>query len=236
MDPYLEDERLWPNFHHQLISCLDQILVPGLDHRYHIQVANRAYTLGTPESPALQEEYLEIRLQSDGRLISLIDVVSPANKTTPSGRDAYLQARREARKAGANVVEIDLVLQGPPMLDYSREGLPDWDYAVTVARSTHPERFEIYTASLQKKKLPRFRLPLAADDRDTVLDLAAAVARAYDQGNFAAKIDYARDAPTAVIAALAYQKWQREGRQHGHDKEHWLSAISELRSAMGQTQ
>ena len=63
------------------------------------------------------------------------------------------------------------------MLDYAREGLPDWDYAVTVTRATQPDRFEIYTATLQKR-LPRFRLPLASDDRDMVVDLQTIYARA----------------------------------------------------------
>ena len=143
------------------------------------------------------EEYIEIRQRTDGRLVTLVDVVSPANKTTTQGRQSYLDKRREGRSASSNLVEIDLVLQGQPMLEYSRDGLPDWDYAVTVTRSTQPERYEIYTATLQKR-LPRFRLPLAADDRDTVLDLHAACARAYDQGNFAAKIDYQRDPVTAL--------------------------------------
>ena len=47
-------------------------------------------------------------------------------------------------------------------------------------------------ATLQKR-LPRFRLPLASDDRDTVVDLHAAFTRCYDQGTFGAKIDYKRD-------------------------------------------
>src|SRR5208282_2485144 len=98
-----------------------------------------------------------------------------------------------------SLVEVDLVLQGQPTLDYSRDGLPDWDYAVTVTRASQPERYEIYTATLQKR-LPRFRLPLAADDRDTVLDLQAAFARCYDQGGFAAMIDYQRDPPTTLNA------------------------------------
>src|SRR5262249_20697887 len=84
-----------------------------------------------------------------------------------------------------------------PTLDYSRDGLPDWDFAVTVTRSTQPERYEIYTSTLQKR-LPRFRLPLAPDDRDTVLDLQTVFSRCYDQGGFAAKIDYHRDPPTVV--------------------------------------
>jgi len=38
-------------------------------------------------------------------------------------------------------------------------------------------------------------VPLSPDDRDTVLDLQATFARAYDQGNFAAHLDYTRDPP-----------------------------------------
>ena len=70
--------------------------------------------------------------------VTVIDVVSPANKLTPQGREAYLETRRRAKLRGANVVEIDLCLQGEPMLDYSREGLPEWDYAVTVTRASSP--------------------------------------------------------------------------------------------------
>jgi hypothetical protein len=95
-------------------------------------------------------------------------------------------------------VEIDLVLQGQPLLDYSRDGLPDWDFAVTVTRAHQPERYEIYTATLQKR-LPRFRLPLASDDRDTVVDLQAVFTRCYDQADFASKVDYKRD-PLASLS------------------------------------
>ena len=63
-----------------------------------------------------------------------------ANKTTAAGREAYRDTRRQSRAAGASVVEIDLVLQGEPTLDFSRDGLPDWDYAVTVTRSTKPAK------------------------------------------------------------------------------------------------
>ena len=197
MDPYLEDERLWPAFQHQLVNCLYQILLPGLVDRYKARVSPRVYVTEQALFTSVireehHEDYIEIRQRSDGRLVTLVDLVSPANKVTAAGRSAYLDKRREGRNASANLVEVDLVLQGQPTLEYSRDGLPDWDYAVTVTRSTQPERYEIYTATLQKR-LPRFRLPLAPDDRDTVLDLHAAFTRCYDQGNFADKIDYERD-------------------------------------------
>jgi hypothetical protein len=197
MDPYLESEQLWPGFHHQLVTCLYQILLPGLVDKYRARVSQRSYVTEQALFTSIvreehHEEYIEIRQRSDGRMVTLLDVVSPANKTNDSGRNAYLTKRREGRALGASLVEIDLVIQGQPMLDYSREGLPDWDYAVTVTRSTQPDRFEIYTATLQKR-LPRFKLPLASDDRDTVVDLHTAFTRTYDQGNFSAKIDYQRD-------------------------------------------
>jgi hypothetical protein len=202
MDPYLEDEKLWPLFQHQFVSCLYQILLPGLIDRYRARVSQRHYVTEQALFTSIvreehHEEFIEIRQRNDGRLVTLVDVVSPTNKVTPAGRTAYLDKRREGRAAGANLVEIDLVLQGQPTLEYSRDGLPDWDHAVTVTRATQPERFEIYTTTLQKR-LPRFRLPLAADDRDTVLDLHAAFMRCYDQGDFASKIDYRRDPPTPL--------------------------------------
>jgi hypothetical protein len=204
MDPYLEDETLWPVFHHQLVMCLYQILLPGLVDRYRARVGQRHYLTEQALFTSVvreehHEDYIEIRQRTDGRLITLIDVVSPANKVTTTGRAAYLDKRKEGKGAAANLVELDLVLQGQPTLDYSREGLPDWDYAVTVTRSTQPEKYEIYTATLQKR-LPRFRLPLAPDDRDTVLDLHTAFTRCYDQGGFAARIDYAKDPPTTLTA------------------------------------
>lgn len=203
MDPYLEDDAVWPVFHHQLVMCLYQILLPGLVDRYRARVNQRHYVTEQALFTSVvreehHEDYIEIRQRSDGRLITLVDVVSPTNKLNTAGRTAYLSKRCEGKSANANLVELDLVLQGQPTLEYSRDGLPDWDYAVTVTRSTQPERYEIYTATLQKK-LPRFRLPLAADDRDTVLDLHTAFTRCYDQGGFAAKIDYTKDPSVPLI-------------------------------------
>src|SRR5262249_29981853 len=172
MDPYLEDEKLWPTFQHQLVSCLYQILLPGLIDRYRARVGQRHYATEQALFTSVVreehlEEFIEIRQRSDSRLITLVDVISPTNKITTTGRATYLKKRNERKSGGPSLVEIDLVMQGQPMQDYSREGLPDWDHAVTVTRSTQPDRYEIYTATLQKR-LPRFRLPLAPDDRDTV--------------------------------------------------------------------
>lgn len=211
MDPFLEDPKAWPTFHHQLVAALYQLLLPGLVDRYRARVVGRAYTSETPLFTSIvreqhTEEYIEVRARSDGRLITLVDVVSPANRTTPAGRAAYLATRSGAAVAQAGAVEVDLVTQGRPTLDFSRDGLPEYDYAVVVTRGAAPDRYEIYTATVQKR-LPKFKLPLAADDRDTVVDLQIAVARAYDQGAFGKQLDYAGPLPVDVKLSADARTW-----------------------------
>jgi hypothetical protein len=202
MDPYLEEEKLWISFHHQLVGCLYQILLPGLVDRYRARIAHRTYTTEFPLFTSIireehLEEFIEVRQRIDNKLITLVEVVSPTNKLKKEGRLGYHETRKAARSQGASIVEIDLILQGAPMLDYSRDGLPPWDYAITVTRCTQPERYEIYTTTLQKR-LPRFKIPLAPDDRDTVLDLQSTFSRCYDIGNFAAHLDYKKNPPVKL--------------------------------------
>src|SRR5437870_2760078 len=99
MDPYLESFELWPAFHHQLVTCLYQILLPGLVDRYKARVGKRSYTTEQALFTSIiheehHEEYIEIRQRNEGRLGTPVDVVSPANKTNPSGRQSYLDKRR----------------------------------------------------------------------------------------------------------------------------------------------
>jgi hypothetical protein len=107
MDPYLEDPGLWPEFHHLFIATMNERLRPGLPmsalpNRYRSQIAHRRYVVAdATQSGNQDEEYLEIVSQSDERLVTLLDVVSPANKTTQPGREAYLRTRCAAQNAGA---------------------------------------------------------------------------------------------------------------------------------------
>src|SRR5262245_12066423 len=102
MNPYLEDEGVWSDFQLQLVLCLHQILQPGLDGRYRACLGQRQ---------PIREEFLEIREREGDKLVTLLDIVSPTNRTTVTGRQAYLSTRKEARDVGANLVEVDLVLQ-----------------------------------------------------------------------------------------------------------------------------
>lgn len=218
MDPYLEHEKTWATFHYNLMNVLFQVTTPSLVERYRARVLERVFTVEHVLFTSVtreehREPYLEIRQRTDGKLITLMEVVSPVNKTTAIGRQSYIEKRNEAHRFRANIVEIDLVLDGQRMHDFSRENLPSWDYNVVVTRAPRPEQFELYTSTLEKR-LPRFRLPLAVDDRDVVVDLQAVLHRVYDQADFAKTVDYQTD-PLTKLDAGQKQWLDRYLREHG---------------------
>src|SRR5947209_5224526 len=88
-----ENGALWPLFQRELVACLDRALRPLLGERYVARVAQRVCS---ESSPHCCEEYIEIRQRAGDRLITLIDVVSPAGKTGDSGQFAFLTTRAQA--------------------------------------------------------------------------------------------------------------------------------------------
>ena len=150
------------------------------------------------------EEYIEVRNRTDGRLVTILDVVSPLNKTCGEGRGAYLEKRREARAAERQHRRDRPGHAGPADARLLARRSAGMGLRRHRDRCTQPEGYEIYTSTLQKR-LPRFKLPLAVDDRDTVVDLQAAFARCYDQGAFAAQLDYQQPAP--AVTAEDDRRW-----------------------------
>jgi len=196
------------------MAMLYQTVLPSLVDRYRARIKQRLYTTEMPLFTSVvkedhREDYLEIRLRSDDQLITLIEVVSIANKTTPLGRQKYHETRSEALRERASIVEIDLLTQGQPTLDFSRENLPEHHQLVCVSRGNSPSRYEIYTATVQSR-LPKFKLPLAADDRDTVLDLQLVFTRAYEKGQFFQRIDYRQPLPAEVVYDSPTRNWIQE--------------------------
>lgn len=205
MDPYLEHASVWSTFHYNLMNVLFQVVTPSLIEKYRARVVERVFTVEQVLFTSVQREeyrepFLELRQRTDGKLVTLVEAVSPTNKTTAVGRQNYQHKHNEAMRFRANIVEIDLVLEGQRMHDFSRENLPSWDYSVVVTRAPRPEQYELYTAALDKR-LPRFRLPMGADDRDVVVDLQAVVHRVYDQADLGKAVDYQSNPTTPLAAA-----------------------------------
>ena len=144
MDPYLEEEKRWPAFQPLVVHALYQMLLPGLMDRYRARVGEREYISEEALFTSIMREehkeaFIEVRQRADGRLITLIEALSPANKITSEGRRLFLERREEVKRMNANIVEIDLILQGQTLIDCAKDASPsanDTGAASAKARAT----------------------------------------------------------------------------------------------------
>ena len=164
-------------------------------------VATEPELLTVEEPP---ERWIGVRTAS-GELITVIEVLSPANKTTH--REAYRTKRANYVASGVNVVEIDLLRSGLPTVDVNDESRRERyvplgeHYLICASRPIFPDRREVYPCKLRERLLV-IRIPLRLTDPDVPLDLQALVDRCYTTGRYW-MLDYKRppDPPFGEDAA-----------------------------------
>src|SRR5437660_9201377 len=96
------------------------------------------------------------------RLVTVIEVLSLANKLRGEGQAQYRQKQRELYGARVSLVEIDLLRRGERVVSVPQALIPRHartTYQVCVRRGWRPRRFEIYPVPL-RKPLPSLRIPL----------------------------------------------------------------------------
>lgn len=144
----------------------------------------------------IREPFIEIVEPSSGRIVTTIEVISPTNKDRSEGQDAYEAKREEYWDGGANIVEIDLLRSGTPIVKVPRrklEQLRPWDYVISVSRR-RPGRHEVYAFPMERK-LPRVAIPLLRDVPDVTLDLQTAFDRCWDEGPYPGMSRYDESPP-----------------------------------------
>jgi Protein of unknown function (DUF4058) len=136
----------------------------------------------------VRDTWIEIRNLPRLELVTVIEVLSPTNKTG-AGRVEYLDKRDGYIDRPVNLVELDLLLGGRrlPM----KRPMPPGDYYALVARAERRPDCDVYALSL-REALPSIPIPLKAPDPDVRLNLAEVVALAYERGRYGRTIDYTR--------------------------------------------
>lgn len=133
--------------------------------------------------------WVEIR-DENGELITVIEVLSPANKV--HNRNDYRAKRADYFAGGVSVVEIDLLRGGRHTVAAKAAVFsPESAYTVCVTRGSRSNRHEIYECTL-RERLPVIRLPLRRGEPDLALDLQALIDRAYETGRYWT-LDYSRE-------------------------------------------
>ena len=158
----------------------------------------------------IHEGYIEILDIAGNEVVTVIEVLSPSNKTPGPGHDVYRAKQQEVLCSPANLVEIDLLRQGldsvaAPILKTTSNGRVD--YIICTRRTARPGGFEVVRFTV-RDPLPLVAIPLRTGESDVVLHLPEVFARCYDVGAYAYRVDYTKDpAPSlsSVDAAWAVE-------------------------------
>jgi hypothetical protein len=133
-----------------------------------------------PEQDDDSLSYLNIVDRESREVVTVIELLSPANKRPGEQRAQYLAKHSAVRRGGAHLVEIDLLRGGPPM---PAEGRPACTYAVLVSRVDRRPRADFWPFGL-RDPLPTIPVPLRQGDTDARLDLRAILDRVYDESGY----------------------------------------------------
>jgi hypothetical protein len=241
MNPYLEQEALWQDFHIGFLNTLKERLVPQIRPRYVVLLERYIYVHEPPEKPAgrrlradllvaaprmssqagatavLETEaptqvehidqevervaYLEVRDNNDGEIVSIVELLSLANKRDEQPQ--YLAKRGKVLASTAHLIEIDLLRGGRPMPDANRS---DCAYSVLVSRAAHRPRAGFWPIGL-KQRLPVIPIPLRDQDKDAHVDLQEILDHVYDASGYE---DFVyRGMPEPALSAVDAE-WARQ--------------------------
>jgi hypothetical protein len=193
-----------------LIARVDRyvwIHEPGADQRIRLKpdtyiaqlddgkkASTNTITLEAPAKtilPAVRKEgsrFIKIIDPLNQSVITVVEILSPANKAVGDDREAYLAKRNEYFGAKINLVEIDLLRSGlrmplgePPPLKA--------DYYVLVSRALEFPQVGVWPLGV-RDILPTIPIPLRPEDKDIELPLKFCLDRVYDLGRHAAEVNY----------------------------------------------
>jgi hypothetical protein len=145
------------------------------------------------ETPQLS---VEIRDVAQRRLVTIIEILSPANKEG-DGADEYHDRRRELLRSTAHLLELDLVRRGRRIV--LAETPPAALYYIYLSRANRRPYTQIWLIGL-RQRLPTVPVPLLAEDPDTYLDLQAALNSCFELVGYERLLDYTAPPPPPAFA------------------------------------
>jgi len=218
MNPYLEQDVLWQDFHINVLAAIKERLVTQVRPRYFVLLERYIYVHEQPDGPPTRRRadflvarpegggrheggaavavaeapaevehtgqdgervtFLEIRDRAKGEVVTLLEMLSPANKG--DDHQQYLTRREQILGSPAHLVEIDLLRGGRPMPDANR---PVCDYSVLVSRAERRPRAAFWPVRL-RERLPVIPVPLRHPDGDARIDLQEVLHHVYDASGY----------------------------------------------------
>ncbi|MBX2997153.1 MAG: DUF4058 family protein [Caldilineaceae bacterium] len=162
------------------------------------------YAVEVPMADEVDENYLEIREVKTGKLVTILELLSPTNKLHEEGRCQYTEKRATVLRSRTSLVEIDLLRAGEPMTVVG----PDVrsDYRVLISPGWRRPHAQMYAFSL-RDPIPEFPIPLLPKEDPPTLPLNDVIHDLYTRARFDLRIDYAQQ-PIPPLTEDAIQ-WAR---------------------------
>ena len=137
----------------------------------------------------IDEWFLEVR-DDDDVVVTVIEVLSPTNKSNSDGRKEYLAKRKRVLASETNLVEIDLLREGPRFV--TRATNAPFDYYVLIAKPDNRSEGDLFPFTI-RDPIPRFVLPLRPPDVGPIVDLNEVLRETYDRSHLERRVNYSQD-------------------------------------------
>ncbi len=141
---------------------------------------------------------IEIRAVGNDELVTVIELLSPANKRPGYAHTgAYLAKRNAILASPVHLLELDLLRRGerPPL----NTPVPAATYYITLSRAEQRPTVLVWAVGVQQP-LPVVPVPLRAPDPDVQLDIQTALQTVYADAGYARRIDYRADPPPPALS------------------------------------
>jgi hypothetical protein len=166
---------------------------PGPSRGGTAVLAAPGFQLGYSFEFDVHESYLKLVDRESNNVITVIEILSPANKVRNSvGRRDYESKRNDVLSGGTHFVEIDLLREGtplaaqPPLLSGVYEYMAQaWRFAKGELK---PTRW-VWPMSIMEPLKP-IPIPVKPQDPDAVLDLQRMLEMAYERAGYELRVNY----------------------------------------------
>ena len=126
-------------------------------HRQTTIAGAGSYVVDLPMPDDIVERYLEVRDVETGEAITVIEILSPSNKM--EDRTRYERKRLQILGSMTNLVEIDLLRSGKPMLMLGKT--PKSHYRILVSRAWQRPKGEVLLFNV-RDPIPDAPIPVTA--------------------------------------------------------------------------
>lgn len=158
-----------------------------------------------PMADETGEDYLEVHEVHTGRLVTIVELLSPVNKLHTQGRRQYEAKRGQIFQTLTNMVEIDLLRAGNPMAVVGRAVRSD--YRILVSRGAERPRAQLYPFGVMDA-IPTIGVPLLPGETEPTVALGDVVHDVYRRARLDLRLDY--DQPPVPPLPADAQAWARQ--------------------------